>query len=171
MAPISTLGMKRCAPSDQDEHPVGRCKGASSHQAHKITSKGKEVANPEDHGVHEANEQKRRRHLAIDINKVPHKEYNDLDNPHPFVAPTVGCRCSQLPHWLLSLVRKKQALENKILELAEQRLRWATEDLTEEMELKKIRLENEKMRVVNNRLLLQVKRKELELNIVRAKRI
>ncbi|KAF7008336.1 hypothetical protein CFC21_023112 [Triticum aestivum] len=171
MAPVSAVGIKRSTPSDHDEQPGVWCKGASSHQAHQRTFKGKQVADPEDHGGDKANDRKWLRCLAININEVPHNEDNDLDNPLHVGAPAVGRRCSQPPHWLLSLVNMKQVQENEILELAEQRLRWATEDLMEEMELKKMRLENEKMRLENYRLLVQVKRKELELSVARSKRI
>ncbi|XBI44347.1 hypothetical protein VPH35_108991 [Triticum aestivum] len=171
MAPVSTVGIKRSAPCDYDEQLGVRCKGVSSHQAHQSTLKGKQVANPEDHGGDEANERKRRRRLAIDINEVPHNKDEDLDNPLHVGAPAAGGRCSQLPHWLLSLVKKKQAHDNEILEIAEQRLHSARKDLVEEMELKKMQMENEKMRLENYRLLLQVKLNELELKISRSTRI
>ncbi|KAM3296068.1 hypothetical protein ACQJBY_038422 [Aegilops geniculata] len=172
MAPISTVGIKRSAPSDHNEHPSIWCKGPSSHQAHQSTFKGKQVVDPEDHGGDEANKRKRHRRLAIDINAVPHNEDDDdLDNPLHAGSPAAGGRFSQPPHWLLSLVNKKQAQENKILELAEQRLHWATKQKMEEIELKKMQLENEKMRLENIRLQVQIKRKELELSVATPKRI
>nr|XP_020179483.1 arp2/3 complex-activating protein rickA [Aegilops tauschii subsp. strangulata] len=153
MAPVSTVGIKRSAPSDDDEQPSIWCKGSSSHQAHQNTFKGKQVVDPEDHGGDKANKRKWHRCLAIDINAVPHnKDDDDLDNPLHVGSPAAGGRFSQPPHWLLSLVNKKQAQENKILELAEQRLHWATKQLMEEIELKKMQLENEKMRLENIRL-------------------
>ncbi|KAM3296070.1 hypothetical protein ACQJBY_038424 [Aegilops geniculata] len=171
MAPISAIGIKRSAPSDHDEQPSVWCKGASSHQAHQSTLKGKKVANPEDYGGDEANERKQRRRLALDINEVPQNEDDDLDNLLHVRAPAAGGRFSQPPHWLLSLMNKKQAQEDKILELAEQRLDWATKELMEEMELKNMRLENEKMRLENIRLMVQIKRKEFELSVAKQKRI
>ncbi|VAI54726.1 unnamed protein product [Triticum turgidum subsp. durum] len=171
MAPVSAVGIKRSAPSDHEKQPSVWCKGASSHQAHQSTLKGKQVADPKDYGGNEANERKQRRRLAIDINEVPQNEDDDLDNLLHAGAPTAGGMCSQPPHWLLSLVNKKQAQEDEILELAEQRLRMATKELMEEMELKKMRLENEKMRLENIRLMVQIKRKEFELSVAKPKRI
>ncbi|KAF7083287.1 hypothetical protein CFC21_112185 [Triticum aestivum] len=181
-APVSGVGIKRSALSDDhEERPSGRSKGASSHQANKSTGKAKVVADAQDHGSDGDNERKRRRHLAIDINKVPHHDDDDLDNPLPATAG--GIRCSppqQHPHRALSLDSKKQELEIKkreieiedgMLELERERVQWAAENLREDMELKNMRLKNDRMRLENHWLLVEVKRKELELRVVRSKRI
>ncbi|KAE8790959.1 hypothetical protein D1007_34775 [Hordeum vulgare] len=181
MFPVSGAGVKRSAPSDQHERPSRRSKGASSHQANKSTGKAKVVANAQDHGSDGANERRRRRHLTIDINKVPHHDDGDLDNPVPATASGVRCSLPQQHlHRALSLDSKMRELEMKkreieiedaILELELERVEWAAENLREDMELKTMRLENEGMRLENNRLQVEIKRKELELRVVRSKRV
>ncbi|KAF7088457.1 hypothetical protein CFC21_091559 [Triticum aestivum] len=181
-APVSGVGIKRSALSDDhEERPSGRSKGASWHQANKSTGKAKVVADAQDHGSDGDNEQKRRRHLAININKVPHQDDGDLDNPLPATAGGVSCSPPQQhPHRAHSLDSKKRELEIKkreieiedaMLELERERVQWAEANLREEMELKNMRLENDRTRLENHRLLVKVKRRELELGVVRSKRI
>ena len=92
---------------DHDERPSGQCKGALSHQANKSTDgKGKEVANAQDHGSDGANQRRRRRHLIVATNKVPHDDDGDGDFDSPLPATAGGVSCSppqQHPHRALEI--------------------------------------------------------------------
>ncbi|MBC2899336.1 hypothetical protein CFC21_112184 [Triticum aestivum] len=126
---------------DHDERPSGQCKGALSHQANKSTDgKGKEVANAQDHGSDGANQRRRRRHLIVDTNKVPHDDDGDGDFDSPLPATAGGVSCwppQQHPHRALEI-----EIGVRMLELERQRVKWAAANLREEMELKNMRLED-----------------------------
>ena len=139
--PVSGVGIKRSALShDHEERPSGRSKGPSSHQANKSTGKAKVVADAQDHGSDGANQRRRRRHLIVATNKVPHDDDGDGDFASPLPATAGGVSCSppqQHPHRALEI-----EIGVRMLELERQRVKWAAANLREEMELKKMRFED-----------------------------
>ncbi|KAL0365103.1 UNVERIFIED_CONTAM: hypothetical protein Sangu_0607900 [Sesamum angustifolium] len=134
------------------------------------------------------NEEKHLLHEDLGSTRVPAKrkkpgepEYLDSDHVRNFIAtkkstPDDHARTNQVPGpgatldwqrnpWFMSrtlqLEEQKLQIEAEMLELEKQRLRWLRFSELEDMDLEKMRLENEYLKLENERLALEIKRQEM----------
>jgi hypothetical protein len=161
--PVPDIAGKRPA-SDLDKPHDCACKNRAARRALQSTDNGKE-ANTEDHGKETNATKKLKRYdgFAIDIKKEPHQDDSDIESP----PATAGGKRSASHQAVSSSENKKKELEldARRLRLEQKRAKWAIASWRKDMELEKMRFENERMKLANKQLQVKIKRRALELGM------